>query len=306
MIYRLFLVICMVCLVGCNAAQTDDPYDPRASTYFQLSDKLIDVDGLTMRYRDEGPKEARTLVMIHGFTSSLESWDQLAAELSSDYRVIRMDLPGHGLTGPDEQGRYSNEQTVQFVSSFIDQLGLEDPILVGNSLGGLTAWRYASSQSDSVASLILIAPGGFSINGVTEQPAKVPAMVKFYLTKAPEAGVKQALSALYGNPEAIPVERFTSFRNLMKRPGNGEAFVQRAATFTLPDPEPELKRLDVPTLLLWGDSDIMVPSEHGEKFSAALPDAKLIVYDGVGHIPQEEIPGRVAADIHRFLEEHTP
>jgi len=302
MIYRLLATFFILLSVGCSAPNSVETFDAKTSAYFLSSDKLISINGLKVRYREEGLADAPTIVMIHGFTSSLESWDGLASELSGEFRIFRMDLPGHGLTGPDHKGRYSNEQTVEFLSGFLEVLDVERPVIVGNSLGGLTAWRYASSYPEDVSALVLIAPGGFSINGVTEKPLKVPPMVKYYLVNAPEAGVKQALSALYGNPEKIPESRFTNFRELMKTPGNGEAFVERAETFTLPEPGAKLETLKIPTLLLWGDEDIMVPAAHGEKFSSLLPDSYLVTYTGVGHIPQEEVPNRVANDIRDFLE----
>lgn len=306
MIHRHLLLVVVLILGGCSQSSKTDVFNPETSPYFRSSDKLIEVDGLTMRYRDEGPKDAATLVMIHGFTSSLESWDALSEALSSDYRIIRLDLPGHGLTGPDEQERYTNEDTVKFIAGFLDELGLETPVIIGNSLGGLTAWRYAASHPYNVQALVLISPGGFSINGVTDDPVDVPVMIKFYLTKAPDAGVKQALEALYGDPEKLPKTRIKSFRDMMQVPGNGEAFVKRAATFTLPDPTQDLKSLSVPTLLLWGDKDIMVPVTHADNFVDAISNAKLTIYESAGHIPQEETPGRVAEDIRAFLAELSP
>ncbi len=239
--------------------------------------------------------------MVHGFTSSLETWDALAADLAADFRTVRLDLPGHGLTGPDPQARYTNDDTVDVLGPFLTALNIENPVLIGSSLGGLVSWRLAAKSPDAVSKLVLIAPGGFSINGVTETPADVPLMVKLYLTKAPEAGVKQATAALFADPAKLSPERVKTVLDMMTWPGNGEAFAARAAAFTLPAPEQDLASVSAPTLIIWGDKDVMVPPEHGEKFTAVMPNAALKIYKDIGHVPHEEAPQRVSADIRAFL-----
>lgn len=293
-------------LMGCGQPKEVEIFDPTTSPYFTSQDKVIEIDGLNLRYRDEGPKAAPVLLMVHGFTSSLESWDGLTAEVSDDFRVIRFDLPGHGLTGPDFRDRYSNEETVEFLSKFITALDIKQPVIIGNSLGGLISWRYAHANPDKVKALVLLSPGGFSINGVTEDPVPVPLMVKLYLTSAPEAGVKQALQSLFADPTKLPAERITLFRDMMKVPGNGDAFVARAAAFTLPDPASDLAAVATPTLILWGDQDVMVATDHGQKFVSAMPNATLKIYQDVGHMPQEETPDKVAEDIRAFLKRSAP
>ncbi len=306
MIRLLFSSLACILLTACQPASDAPEFDTAQSPYFQVNDHLINIEGVALRYRDEGDQAAPAIVMVHGFTSSLETWDALSAELISDYRIIRLDLPGHGLTGPDPQARYTNDETVDILAGFMRALNLENPALLGNSLGGLLSWRYAYKHPSKLKKLILISPGGFSINGVGENPVDVPLMVKFYLTTAPEAGVSQALQALYGDPEKVPEGRMQTFRDMMQVPGNGDAFVQRAAEFTLPAPEKDLSGVSNPTLILWGEKDVMVSVEHADKFQAVMPDAKVIKYEGVGHIPQEEIPLRVAADIRVFLDQDNP
>ncbi|NNC37323.1 MAG: alpha/beta hydrolase [Hyphomonadaceae bacterium] len=291
----------MVLFFNSCGQTTEAPISASDSPYFSSSDRIVIIDGVGLRVRDEGPQDARTLVLVHGFTSSLETWDALANDLKKDYRVIRLDLPGHGLTGPDPKERYSNEDTVLILQKLINKLELENPVLVGNSLGGLVSWRAATENLENVSGLVLIAPSGFSINGVTEQPQKVPAMVKIYLTKAPAAGVKQATRALFADPEKLPDQRIQDITYMMQRPGNGEAFVKRAESFTLPDPVQDIGKVKAPTLIVWGDRDVMVPSAHGQKFLEAMTSAELLVYENTGHVPQEEKPRKLALDIRAFL-----
>lgn len=274
------------------------------SPWWQASDRIVDVDGVPARVRVEGPEDAPVLVMIHGFSFSLESWDGWAADLASDYRVIRMDLPGHGLTGPDPQARYSVPQTVDFLGGLMDAMDIREATLVGNSLGGLVAWRYAADHPGRVDNLVLVAPGGFSINGVTEEPVEVPMGVRFYLTQAPQPMVAAATSALFGDASRMEPDLPARIHGLMQGEGVGEAMVQRLEVFTLPDPEADLARVAVPTLILWGGRDSMVPVEHAARFEAAMPQAELIVYDDLGHILQEEAPARTVEDVRAFLSEN--
>ena len=302
---RFFAVIFVSALIlgisSCNKNLAESSVATE-SPYFNNADHIVNVEGLDVRYRDEGLKNAKALIMVHGFTSSLESWDALSENLANDYRVIRPDLPGHGLTGPDSQKRYSNEETVVFLSKFIDALDIETPVLIGNSLGGLVSWRVAAQLPEKISELVLVSPGGYSINGVTDEPVDVPMMLKFYLTKAPEAGVRQATSSLYADPEALSEERVTTIQYMMQRPGNGDAFVERLSVFTLPDPTIDLEKVKSPTLVVWGQQDKMIPVSQADWFSDALPDATLKIYENAGHVPQEETPEQLAQDIRLFLE----
>ena len=282
---------------GAASAMIDSPW-------WGEQDRLVDVDGVLTRVRIEGPDDAPVLVLVHGFSHSLESWDAWAADLSADYRVVRMDLPGHGLTGPDPQGRYSVPQTVDFLDRLMTTLGIDQATLVGNSLGGLVAWREALAQPDRVDRLVLLAPGGFSINGVTENPVPVPMAVRFYLTQAPQPVINAATGMLWGDTAAMPEETPRRVYELMRRDGVGEAMVERLEVFTLPEPTADLARVDVPTLILWGEADAMVPATHGPQFVAAMPQVRLITYPGLGHVVHEEAPAQTLADLRAFLLEN--
>lgn len=302
---RLLLIAALLAcpLAACGPKSAPPEADSTLlNPYFSSSDTLMTVGDVNIRYRDEGPKDAPVLVMIHGFTASLETWDALTDNLKTDYRIIRLDLPGHGLSSADASGDYSNARTVDLFNLLLTQLELDEVTVIGNSLGGLVAWRAALDNTETIEKLVLISPGGFSINGVTETPVDVPMMVKFYLTKVPSAGVKQASTALYGDPSKLTDARLKVIEDMMKQPGNGDAFVARAGQFTLPSPENDLQKVTAQTLIIWGDKDLMVPPAHGQKFIELMPNATLKTYEGVGHVPQEEVPEKLADDIRSFLE----
>ena len=142
--------------------------------YVTSADRFVTIAGARVRVREEGDPAAAPVLLIHGFTHSLETWDEWASALKNDYRVIRYDLLGHGLTGPDPKERYAPEERAAFIGEVMKALDLDSATIAGNSLGGLAAWRFASKHPDQVNSLILISPGAFPLNGVSEMPAEIP------------------------------------------------------------------------------------------------------------------------------------
>ncbi len=264
-------------------------------------DRIVTADGWRLRVREEGPPNGAPIVLAHGFSHSLDTWDAWAEDLGQDHRVIRFDLPGHGQSGPDAQERYSNEETVDALAALVDALKLKRAVVVGNSLGGLIAWRYGARQPKALRGLILIAPGGYSINGVGDRPAGAPAHIEAYLRAAPPTAVRYAMQSLYGDPARLADTRIDTARAAMVAEGVGDALVKRLSRFTLPNPSEDLAKVKAPTLLLWGKRDKMVPVDHADRFAAALPNVRRIVYDDLGHLPHEEAPAATLADARAFL-----
>ncbi len=265
------------------------------------ADRFVEAAGQSWRVREEGPAGAPALVLIHGFSHSLETWDAWAEDLSRDYRVIRFDLPGHGLTGAREDGAYSVADTVTQVAALLDAAAPERFVLGGSSLGGLVSWRYAADHPDRVEGLVLVSPGGYPIHGVTDEPAPIPLPVRLYLNTAPEVGVRAATRSLYADPAKVTDEQVARIRAMMTAPGVQDALLQRLEQFTLPDPEPDLARVTAPALLLWGAADVMVPAAHAARFEAAMPDARVVILEDAGHMPMEEAPEDSLMVVRNFL-----
>ncbi|WP_165793450.1 alpha/beta fold hydrolase [Hyphococcus luteus] len=272
------------------------------SRYATSADRFVEIAGARVRVREEGPQGAPPILLIHGFTHSLETWDGWAKAFSKTHRVIRYDLLGHGLTGPDPKERYAPEERAAFVGDVLDGLGVEHAVIVGNSLGGLAAWRFAHDHPDRAQALILISPGVYSLNGVSDEPAEIPAAMKAYLMTAPEAGVAASAKIIYGDDSKLTTERLKTMRAMMRRRGNGEAMIKSLEEFTLPDPTALLQDIETPTLILWGEADAVIPIEQGRRMQAEMPNAALITYPGVGHAAQEEAPEETVADAIEFLE----
>ena len=272
-----------------------------SSAYLTADDRLMNIAGANVRVRIEGPQDAPPIILMHGFIYSLETWNAWATDLKKDHRVIRFDLLGHGLSGPDPQRRYSPDERAAFVGDVMDALGVERAIIGGNSLGGLAAWRFAAKNPERASALILVSPGGYPANGVEDTPLSPPAPMALFLRTPPDAGVALTLKNIYGDDSKATPEKVKLVGDMMRQPGNGEAYVQSIEEFTLPDPEPLLNSINVPTLILWGAEDAVMPVDHGRRMKEAIPDARLIIYDGVGHVAQEEAADRSIADVREFL-----
>lgn len=269
--------------------------------YLTAQDRYVTVAGTRLRVRETGPRGAPPIILIHGFSFSLESWDAWAADLARDHRVIRFDLTGHGLSDADARQRYGTADRVAMLAGLMDALRIRRATLAGNSFGGLVAWRLAAEQPGRVDRLILVDSAAYSIYGVGDRPVPVPPATRAYLLGPTAAAVAVSAGLIFADPAKLPPERLALMEAMIARPGNGAALVAHLERFTLPAPDAALAKITAPTLILWGTADRLIPVAQAVQIAAAIPGAQLIRYDGVGHAPHEEIPDRTLADVRRFL-----
>jgi pimeloyl-ACP methyl ester carboxylesterase len=283
-----------------SALVPDIPVAELLPAYANGASKFVDVEGMSVHYRDEGT--GPPLVLLHGTGASLHTWNAWTAALSSHRRVIRMDLPGFGLTGPNHTGDYSIPAYVAFLESFRQALGLTRFALGGNSLGGQIAWSYAVAHPERVTELILVDSAGFPIDrpALVFTLARTPGLSKLLAQVDPSHMVRKTLREAYGDPSKVTPELVERYRLLALRQGNRSAFVARAKAPPA-DMSADLPLLRVPTLVLWGREDRLIPVGHASRFLDAIPGAELVLYDGVGHVPMEEIGERSARDVDDFL-----
>ena len=289
----------VVLYLGRDKSDKADTFELEAS-YLLSSDRFVDVSGARVRVRMQGLENAPVLVLVHGFTNSLESWDLWSADLSQDYRVIRYDLLGHGLTGPDEDKRYAPDERAAFFWEVIDALGIDSVSIAGNSLGGLIAWKAAALQPTRVNKIALVDAAIYDFSGVEDGPAEPPLPMKMYLKSAPMSGLKQMATFNYFNIDALTEDRLTLMQEMM-RP-NGQAFIDHISEFSMPDPTAQLRRIQTPTLLLWGEEDRLIPVQHAERALEELPNATLTVIPSAGHVLQEDAPDESVRAFRAFLD----
>ncbi|KRB82730.1 alpha/beta hydrolase [Sphingomonas sp. Root710] len=271
-----------------------------ASPPVATADQYLTIDGARVRVRIEGPKSAPPILLIHGFTFSLESWDGWASDLARDHRVIRYDLTGHGLSDPDAQGLYGTAHRVAQLARLMDKLHVRKAVIAGNSFGGLIAWNFAVAYPQRVKKLVLVDSAAFSINGVTEQPVPVPPAMCAHLLDPSPAGVAYSAAQIYAHPERLTSARREQMRSMIAR--NGPALIAHLEQFTLPDPRARLARVKAPTLILWGRADKVIPVAQADQLAAAIRGSQLIIYDDVGHAPQEEATAATLSDLRNFLD----
>ncbi|MEO1168836.1 MAG: alpha/beta hydrolase [Pseudomonadota bacterium] len=276
--------------------------------YANDASQFIELDnGLTVHVRDEGPRDAPVILLVHGSSASLHTWEPWVERLSDDYRVVTYDQPGHGLTGPHPEGDYSTESFVDTLAGVADNLGLTRFVVGGNSMGGWTSWNYALAHPDRIDGLLLIDSSG----APRAEPESVP--IGFRLVRmpgisllaekiTPRSIIESSLRQSVSNQDMIDEAMVDRYYDLILYPGNRTATFERG-DFDRTEANPEtMATLTMPTLLMWGAEDELVPLSAGEWFDEHIPDSALIAYPGIGHIPMEEAPDRSAADVRAWLE----
>ena len=272
------------------------------ANYLNAPADMIDVAGTRLHVRDSGPKTAAAVIFLHGFGASLHTWEPWAQALAKDLRVIRIDLPGSGLSLPDPTGDYSDKRSLQILLALMDKLGLARTSLVGNSIGGRIAWTFAGTYPERMNKLVLVAPDGFASPGFEYgKKPEVPAMVKLMRVALPKALLAMSLKPAYANPATLTDALATRYHDLMLAPGSRDALLARMAQTVLVDPLPILKKITAPTLLVWGEQDAMIPFANSNDYLLAIAGSKRVSFKGVGHLPHEEAPDESVGAVRTFL-----
>ena len=283
----------------------DKTVDELRGRWAQPPSQFVLIDGLRVHLRDEGPRDdPLPIVLIHGTSDSLHTWDGWATVLQRQRRVIRFDLPGFGLTGPNQDNDYSIKRYVSFVAAVLDQLGVQRCVLAGNSLGGQIAWATAVAMPQRVRQLVLVDASGYPV-----QPNAVP--LAFALARTPGARlaleyllprglVQSSLRKVYGDPSKVTPELVDRYYDMALRAGNRRALGYRM-DLALADQSAQIKELSVPTLVMWGGQDHLIPLQAGRQFARDVPGARLVVFEGLGHLPQQEDPLRTVGELQKFL-----
>ncbi len=263
-------------------------------------------DGYAIHYRDAGCADCPALLLIHGLNSSLQTWDAMTAVLADRFRIVTLDLPGHGLTGPHPGGDYTQAGAEDAIAAVLAATGISRFSIGGNSLGGGVAWAYALSHP--VEALILLDPTGAPRAPSEEPPASnigfrlmnMPGVIDLMTVITPRTLIRMSLEQSVFDPTAVTEEAVDRYWELLRFPGNRRAAIDRMRTDHGASAFDRLAELRVPTLMIWGKQDALIPVERAALFKALLPHAQLEVMGEVGHLPMEEAPERTAALIRDF------
>ena len=298
------LIILLTFAIG-NSIYADISVEDLKKEYTNEQSQFIEVDEINVHFRDEG--EGFPIVLIHGTAASLHTWDAWTDELKKTNRVIRMDLPAFGITGPNKNADYSIEAYTTFLHSFLKKLKLEKFHLAGNSLGGNIAWNYTADYPSKVEKLILVDASGLPTN--KSQPAifkmaKTPILNSLFLYITPRFLIKKNIEEVYEDDSKITDELINRYHKMALRVGNRKAFIDRAKTDFKLDIQvnlEKLKSIQTPTLLIWGAKDLWIPIANGIRMNEILVNSKLEVLENSGHVPMEENPKESLKLMNDFL-----
>lgn len=270
--------------------------------------------GLRVHYRDEGPRDAPVIVLLHGSNADLHTWQPWVDRLKDRFRVIRFDQRGHGLTGAAPAGGYDSDAFAGDILAFADALKLDRFVLAGNSMGGANAARFAMRHPRHLAprlarrleGLVLIDAGGAPIarqggGNLAFTVLRMPVIGPLASQMMHRSLVERSLRQSVTNQAVVTPAAVDRYWELARLPGNSQATRERFALPWTQFTAAEVARITVPTLVMWGREDSLIPYEAAAWFMRHLPDARLVAYPGIGHLPMEEAPDRSAADLAAFV-----
>lgn len=311
LLWRAFGVLLMLTALAVPLARAPDrAVETLVARWAPPPSDFIEVKGQIVHLRDEGPRDdPAPIVLLHGTSASLHTWEGWAAALKRQRRVIRFDLPGFGLTGPFT-GRYApddyrGDTLARFTLDVMDALKVRQAVLGGNSLGGEVAWRVASLAPARVERLVLVDASGHRF-----EPEELP--LGFRLARLPVVSrlsewfllrgvVASSLHSVYGDPSRITHELVDRYYELALREGNRRALGLRMQQLEMGQDVDRLGRLAVPTLILWGGRDRLIPPATAQQFARDIPGSRVVEFPALGHVPQEEDPAASVQPVKEFL-----
>lgn len=300
----------VVCVGGYFVLKRPDiPFETLASRYGNAESRYVDLPSdIHMHYRDQGDATAPVILLVHGYSASLHSWEAWVPRLAEDYRVISIDLPGHGLTQTPQGYRASIEAFRDAVDEFATSQNIQRFALAGNSMGGNVAWEYALAHPDKLDALILVDAAGWP------QPSRAMNQGMLKLLGDPTFGpilrdldntalFRRGLEAAFADPALATDAMVTRYTDLARAPGHRDILVQMTLGFSSRHfaTRERLAAIRTPTLILVGGQDHLIPPEHAQQFHDAIAGSQLVRYDAIGHMPQEEHAADSVQDVLDFL-----
>ena len=312
--WTLLLVATLIVALFAWGYAGDIPVSELRAKYANAESEFVDLgDGMTVHLRDEGPKDAPAIILLHGSNASLHTWQQWADSLGKDYRIIRYDQPGHGLTGPHPKDDYSAGAFVDVVDRIAKNRGLGKFYLGGNSMGGWVTHEYAKAHPEKLLGIILVDAGGAPDAKPKSLPigfriARLPALNKLAQVITPRSVIETSLKQTVSNQAIVTKAEIDEYWELLRYPGNRAATGKRFAQYgnRLTATPISAATRGVPALILWGDEDSLIPVESAKWFQTQYTDQVTHIYKGIGHLPMEEAAVATASDVSKWLKRAAP
>jgi len=286
-------------------AQKDIPREKLKVKYANSASSFMPLMDMQVHYRDEGNSaDSLPIILIHGTSSSLNTWDSLVSLLPKNKRVIRLDLPAFGLTGPNKENKYSYPFYSEFINAFLNKLQVKQCIIAGNSLGGGIAWHFAVDYPKKVYKLILIDASGYpkknEAGSLGFKIAKIPVINNLLLFVTPRSLVKKSLEAVYVNKSLVTEALITQYYELLLSEGNRKAALS-IFKHEFKQETSRIKEIQQPTLIIFGEKDELISSDNAYLFEKDIKGSKAVLIKNVGHVPMEEAPLATATIINDFI-----
>lgn len=279
----------------------DLPVEDLIEKYAFEDSQFIEMDGLNVHYRKTG--QGHPFVLIHGFGANLWNWEEWTDLLNDNYQVISLDLPGFGLTGPTSKRDYSTATQVTFLNNFLEKIGVDTFYLAGNSMGGNISWNYTLQYPEKVKKLILLNSSGYPKEGdgiIGFKLIQTPIVKDLVVKITPKSLVLKTLKDAHEDDKFATESLLQFYHDIMRRTGNRQALVDRMSEKYI-DNSSLIPNISTPTLIIWGEKDLVIPVGMAHKFQEDLPNSELIVYENIGHLPMVEIPEQTVEDVMAFI-----
>ena len=301
------LLIC-IASAGLLVAYTvpDRPVDELKRRWTNAASQFVEIEGMQLHLRDEGSRsDPIPMVLLHGTSASLHTWGGWVDELKAQHRIIRYDMPGFGLTGPAPDSDYSIESYAKTVIAVMDELGIEECLLGGNSLGGYVAWATAVLYPERVKQLVLVDPSGLPFESQSIplgfKIAQTPILKELMKGVLPRFVIQQSVENVFGEPSRVTTELVDRYFELTTRAGNRLALAERFKQIQPGAMATRLQEIEIPTLILWGQQDRLIPPALASRFERDINNSQVVLFDKLGHVPHEEDPLGTVAILKRFL-----
>jgi pimeloyl-ACP methyl ester carboxylesterase len=300
-------ILVLLIVLGIVFYQKDQSPEEVYKKYALASSQQIAIGGVQLHYSDEGNRlDSTPLLLIHGTSSSLRTWDGVTAQLKNQYRIIRFDLPGFGLTGPNPNRDYSTSYYNQVIDSLLSALHVSRVIIVGNSLGGSIATQYAIYQPAKVRGLVLVDAAGLppakkTTGAIGFKLAQMPVINRLLTIITPRELVKKSLQDAYGDIGKVTDSLTTQYFDMLTREGNRQALIDRMRQGWQVTDSNFLTKVEAPTLIVWGSKDRLIPVENAELFQQKIKNSQVHIWENLGHVPMEEDPGAFSDILRKWV-----
>lgn len=297
------VVLLAVLLASCSRYDLYDWIVEYERDQAGLTQAYVELEGLTIAYlHDDEASPQRTLLMVHGFGGNKDNWTRMAAQLPDDYRLLIPDLPGHGDSSIASPAAYTVEAQAATLVAFLDRLGVERVDMAGNSMGGGIAVYFASRYPERVNSIALFDPAGS--DRYPSQLDDALARGENPLVVSESGDLDQLLDFVMEKRPFLPwpLTSVMEEKAMARKSVNEEIFDAILSSGEQLSLEHILPTIKDPTLIVWGRQDRVLAPENARVFAEGIPDTRVELLEGVGHVPMVEVPARSAQLWHDFLQ----